>query len=401
MVYPLGMSNFLERFLPRLIQLNQRDPLTSPMVFVSGPRQVGKTFLAKKMVKDYYNWDTAEVKKAFRQDPYFFRSGKHWLVFDEIHKRRDWKKLLKGYYDSPNRRENFFVTGSGRFNIYQKGGDSLQGRYDAYELNPVVYDEWIKSRISTPAIPRDFLAWQPQPSAMSDKELIEMGGFPVPLISGTRSTLTKWMDQYIERLVQEDIRDFSKIVHLDKVDLLVRFLPSRLMSPLSAQSLSEDVEVSRETIKSWLRLLEILYLGFQIQPYARQIHRAVKREKKWYFYQWTFAEGEAARFENYTATQLQATCRYWRDQGLGRYELFYLRDQDRREVDFVITKNFKPVALVEAKLSPQDWPSSLFYYCQKLSVPGFLVYPEGPVKRVGTGKWSLPSAYFLKNLLVA
>lgn len=395
------MAKLLERLLPRFIQLKQRDPLVSPMVFVSGPRQVGKTFLAKKMVEDYYNWDTTEVKKAYRQDNYFFRGRKRWIVFDEIHKRRDWKKLLKGYYDSPLRQENFFVTGSGRFNIYQKGGDSLQGRYDAYELNPIVYDEWTKSRISTPASPRDFLSWEPDQAAESDKNLIQMGGFPAPLLSHSQTALSKWMDQYVERLVQEDVRDFSKIVHLDKVDLLIRFLPSRLMSPISLQSLAEDVEVNRETIKNWLRLLEILYLGFQVQPFSKKIHRAVKKEKKWYFYQWTFAEEEGARFENYIATQLQATCRYWRDQGFGRYELYYLRDQDRREVDFVITKNFKPVALIETKLSPQDWPSSLFYYCEKLSVPGFLIYPEGPVKHLGPGKWSLPSAYFLKDLLIA
>jgi predicted AAA+ superfamily ATPase len=125
------------------------------MIFVTGPRQAGKTTEVKHLSKNYFNWDTQETKKAFLKDPYFFRSTHDWVIFDEIHKRRrDWKKLLKGYYDSPDRQENFVVTGSGRLNIFQKGGDSLQGRYELFHLFPVPYGEWIESKpLNTP---RDF-----------------------------------------------------------------------------------------------------------------------------------------------------------------------------------------------------------------------------------------------------
>jgi predicted AAA+ superfamily ATPase len=142
-----------------------------------------------------------------------------------------------------------------------------------------------------------------------------------------------------------------------------------------------------------------LYLGVTLPPFSLRIERAVKKERKWFFFQWVFVEDPAARFENYLAIQLYTACQYWRDAGLGAYELFYVRDQDGREVDFLITKNLKPVALIEAKSSPQSFPSSLRFYCEKLKVPGFLVYPKGSTKHEAGLGYSLSSAVFLRGLM--
>ena len=372
---------------------------TGPMAWIVGPRQVGKTFLARSLPSStYFNWDTPEVRKAVLRDPYFFRSEKPIVIFDEIHKRRDWKKLLKGYYDSPSRTENFVVTGSGRMDQYQRGGDSLQGRYFSYHLWPLSPDE-----IHTPkgplhaASPRNFKVWQPDSNVASDADLLRLGGFPQPFIVGKTSFLNRWKDQYLERLVREDVRDFSSTLHLDKMDMLARLLPERSQSPVSLLSLAEDLEASPVGVKNWLRLFEVLFFGFLLKPYHRKIHRAVKKEAKWYFQQWAFVDEPGARFENYLAVQLSSCCSAWREQGQGLYELFYLRDQDKREVDFLICKDLQPLALIEAKNSPQPWPAALHFYTQRLKIPGFLVYPSGPTKRQERG-WSLSSAAFLKNL---
>lgn len=389
----------LSRNLLDRIEINNREVLSSSMVFIAGPRQVGKTTEVQRLKKNYFNWDTIEVKKAFLKDPYFFRGSKDWVIFDEIHKRRrDWKKLLKGYIDSPNREENFIVTGSGRLSLFQKGGDSLQGRYDLYHLFPVTYAEWSEK----PFVPRarDFQNWEPESLSQltDDGELIRFGGFPQPLLKGTETFLNKWMDLYLKRLIEEDIRDFSRVELLDKVELLARLLPDRILGPISMKGLSEDIGVSRDSIKTWIRLFEILYLGFTLAPYSYRIERAVKKEKKWCFFQWAFSEDPGARFENYLAVQLYSVCQYWRDAGLGAYELFYVRDQDGREVDFLITRNLKPIALVEAKASPQPFPASLRYYAEKLKVPAFLVYPAGPTKRENGFGYSLCSKVFLNGL---
>lgn len=386
--------NKIQRVIASFLPTLASDPTDNPMFFLAGPRQVGKTFLTRSQGFPYFNWDTSEVTKAWLKDKYFFRQGQRWIVFDEIHKRRDWKKLLKGYFDSSDRDENFIVTGSGRFNLAQRGGDSLQGRYDLYHLMPILYREFVGIGSKYKVEPPNFLGFSFSENSLSDSDLIRFGGFPEPLLKMRESTLVKWQDLYIQRLVQEDVRDFSSVTKLDKLELLVRILPERVRSPLSLKSLANDIDVSRDSVVNWLRLMEVLYLGFSIPPYSTKIHRAVKKEKKWAFFQWTFCEDPGDRFENYVAVQLYSLCQLWRDAGFGTYELHYLRDQNRREVDFVITKSLKPVALIEAKVSETQWPSSLDYYARKLQVPSFVLTANSPLKKVSKDKWITPSSRF-------
>jgi predicted AAA+ superfamily ATPase len=399
----LTVSHFINRVLLQWSLAEGTFDKTDPMTWITGPRQVGKTFMVKKLGHPYYNWDTSEVKKEYLKNPYFFRSNTSHIIFDEIHKRRDWKKILKGYYDSPTREENFIVTGSGRMDQYKKGGDSLQGRYLSYQLWPLTYDEIYggigKSRDLK--VPRDWYSFKPDESSTLDTELVNLGGFPKPFLDGSVTKLRRWQDQYLERLAREDVRDFSNVLHTDKIELLARLLPERMMAPISMLSLARDVEVSPVAIKSWLRLFELLYLGLSLKPYHRKIHRAVKMESKWYFYQWTFVEENGVRFENYLAIQLAAALSSWSERGFGRWELFYLRDQDKREVDFLICRDLKPMALIEAKSSFQPFTPALNFYCQKLGVPGFLVYPaqnsQDRILRTEAG-WVLPSHRLLKGL---
>ena len=396
------MAQELIRALSFLALSQDWSAANLPMIWITGARQVGKTFLVRKLPAAYYNWDTAEVRRAFSKDPYFFRKEDNLIIFDEINKRRDWKKLIKGYYDSPSRKENIIVTGSGRLDQYRKGGDSLQGRYFLYHLWPLTLDEIAATNIQRMVLaqPRDWKNWEPQPIAEDDSDLIKLGGFPAPFLSGKASFVRRWQDQYVDRLVREDTRDVSLVQKLDQLDLLVRILPERVGSPLSVLGISRDVETSPVAIKSWLRILEVLYLGFLVKPFHRKIQRVVKREVKWYFNQWTFVEDEGPRFENFLAVQLAAACSAWSEQGFGRWELFYLRDQHMREVDFLIARDLKPMAIIEAKNSPQDFPRSLTHYCKLLNIPGFLVYPKGQTKRIANVGWSLPSAKFLQGLML-
>lgn len=373
--------------------------MNDPMSFVSGPRQVGKTWLVRNSFDtEYFNFDTPEVKKAYAHDAYFFRSKKQLVVFNEIHKRRDWKKLLKGWYDSPSRRENFIITGSGRLEVFQKGGDSLQGRYESFHLMPIVADELQNRRGLKICAPRDWGKWEPETKGIDDSDLIRFGGFPQPYLWGSEKRLRKWLDEYTDRFIRGDVRDMTRVIELDKMDLFARILPKRLMSPLSLKSCAEDCDVSPVAIKTWINIFENLYYGFMLPPWSRRIERAVKKERKWYFFAWNFAENDAARFENYMAVQLYSACTYLRDQGHGRYELYYLRDQDHREVDFLICRNLEPVCLIETKTSEQKIPSSLKWYVEKLKIPGYLVYPDGPTRHHAKNLWSVCSGKFLKGI---
>lgn len=388
------------RYLNIIISKHIEFGPDGPMAFISGPRQVGKTHLVKSLFNDYHNWDTKEVKTAYLKDPYFFRSQQKWIVFDEIHKRKDFKKLLKSYYDSSGRSENFIVTGSGRFDHYKKGADSLQGRYFNYHLFPVSLDEF-NGAAKKLSVPRDFQIWTPDTLGLSEDDLYDFGGFPAPLVRQSKVFLGLWKEQYLERLVKEDTRDFSLIIRIDQLELLARLLPERVGAPVSVRSLQEDLEVSAVAVKTWLRLFEILYFGFMISPYYRKVHRAVKKEKKWYFYQWPYVTNEGARFENYLAVQLKVAVTAWTEAGHGKWDLFYVRDQDRREVDFLITENLVPKALIEAKNQADELPSSARYYSEKFKIPAFVVTKKGSVRRFSKNQWSVPSHLFLKNLILS
>jgi predicted AAA+ superfamily ATPase len=189
------------------------------------------------------------------------------------------------------------------------------------------------------------------------------------------------------------------VKRLDQMELLARLLPNRVCSPLSYQGLAEDVEVSPVAIKSWLRVFETLYLGFLVKPYHRRINRAVKREPKWYFENWSMVEDNGGRFENYVAVQLSAACSSWSEQGMGQFELFYLRDQDRREVDFLITRELKPVVLIEAKSAETGFTPALKYYTRKLKVPGFMVYPVGR-NFLSEDGWCVNSGSFFSGMIL-
>jgi predicted AAA+ superfamily ATPase len=266
------------------------------------------------------------------------------------------------------------------------------------QLWPLSYDEVCTPHAKRPA-PRNFLEWEPDTAAESDETLLRLGGFPQPFLRGSEQFLRRWQEQYLDRLVKEDVRDFANVQRIDRLELLTRVLPERLCSPVSIKGLAEDVEVSPVAIKSWLRLLEQLYFGFFVAPYHRKLHRAVKREKKWYFYQWTYAQNEAARLENYVAVQLGLACSAWSEQGYGRWELHFLRDQDRREVDFLITNDLKPVALIEVKSSSPEPTSALRYYSHKLNIPGFLITRDGGPRKYDEKIWSMGTRHFLKGLL--
>jgi predicted AAA+ superfamily ATPase len=391
------MGQNLQRALGKWCPLGDRLKLNDPMTFLTGARQVGKTFLARQSGGAYFNWDTPETKSAYAKDKLFFRGRGKTVIFDEIHKRQDWKRLIKGYYDSTERRENFIVTGSGRFDRYQRGGDSLQGRYFSYRLWPLVVDELRGGK--KPALARNWASWEPGQRRFNDEDLLLLGGFPAPFLSGRKQYINRWNSQYLDRLVREDVRDFSMVKRLDQMELLARLLPNRVCSPLSYQGLAEDVEVSPVAIKSWLRVFETLYLGFLVKPYHRRINRAVKREPKWYFENWSMVEDNGGRFENYVAVQLSAACSSWSEQGMGQFELFYLRDQDRREVDFLITRELKPVVLIEAKSAETGFTPALKYYTRKLKVPGFMVYPVGR-NFLSEDGWCVNSGSFFSGMIL-
>lgn len=333
--------------LARYLLPQVRHDLARKMVFVAGPRQVGKTTLARSLpgsAAGYLNWDVAEHREQILRGE--LPPGRLW-VFDEIHKYRRWRNYLKGLYDSRARGQRILVTGSARLDLYRFGGDSLQGRYHLLRLHPLSAAELLLKT------PEQF------------SQLLTLGGFPEPFLSGSETEARRWTREYRTRLVREDIASLERIQDLGHLELMMLRLPDLVGSPLSVNALREDLQVSHKAVASWLGALERLYAIFRLAPFGAPRIRAVRKEQKHYQLDWSLVPNDAARFENLVACHLLKWVHYEQDTSGRDLDLRYFRDVDGREVDFVVTDRGRPIRIVECKWADTDVDRGLRYLHEK------------------------------------
>ncbi len=327
------------------------------MVFIAGPRQVGKTTLSQSMIKNfhdehpaYLNWDLAEHRQIIQKKEW--PRSEPLVVFDEIHKLKTWRNLLKGIYDTLKNTHSFLITGSARLDVFRKSGDSLLGRYHLYRLHPYSLPELTNTQTNL-------------------KQLFRFGGFPESLAAKDETTLKRWHRQRVSHLIKSDLRDLEEIKQLDKIELLAHELPRRVGAPLSLRSLALQLECDSKTIKNWVTVLDRLYYSFRIAPYGAPKIKAVKKEQKLYLWDWSQIEDEGFRFENMVACHLLKYCHFHEDVYGENMELRYIRNDRGSEVDFVVLKNNKPLFAVEAKLNETNFSENLFYFAERTPIPKF------------------------------
>lgn len=313
------------------------------MVFLTGPRQVGKTTLALSLPRargGYLNWDVDEHRHRILRGE--LPVGPLW-VLDEIHKYRRWRNWLKGIYDGRPTGQQILVTGSARLDVYRYGGDSLQGRYHLLRLHPLSVAELGVTR-------RD--GWP---------DLLQRGGFPEPFLSGSDVEARRWSREYRNLLIREEVTSLERVDDLGRLELLMLRLPALVGSPLSVNALREDLEVSHKTVERWIGILERLYAVFRLPPLGGPRIRAIRKARKHYHLDWSVVEDPAARFENLVAAHLLKWVHHAQDTEGRDCELRYFRDTDGREVDFVVVERREPVLLVECKSSDSRPAPALRY----------------------------------------
>lgn len=343
--------------LNRYILNDLTRTLDRKMVFIGGPRQVGKTTLALSQLRpssiknpQYLNWDNPTDQKNILN--FEIPLLEKIVVFDEIHKYKKWRGLLKGLYDKNHEDHAFIVTGSARLDHFRKGGDSLLGRYRYFRLHPLSVGELKASKTDLAG-------------------LLKFGGFPEPFFLQNEKDHKLWINERSYRLVRDDIKDLTTIKETSLVSLMVELLPLRVGSLLSLKSLAEDIQVSQPTIDRWLTELENLYYCHRILPYGSTKIRAIKKTPKLYLWDWSEIQNPGSRFENLVASQLLKTCHYLEDTEGDKYELRYLRDTDGHEVDFVVLKNKKPMYAVECKTGDGQLSKSISYFNARLDIPEY------------------------------
>ena len=390
------------------------------MLFLTGPRQVGKTTFAKMWLdslrsKDtYFNWDDPSVMMEYKKNPLYFRNVINEkiknkpvpLVFDEIHKHTAWRDILKGLYDTNQEKMRLLVTGSSRLGFVRKSGDSLLGRYFSYQMFP----------LGLPEVMGDFSYLLVDERPFSDGEsltrlareadtktaingldqLLTLGGFPEPFLKGSDRFHRRWQNDYKALLTKEEVRDFSRIQDIRGLETMVEILPTKVGSNLSIPSLVDVLNVSHKTITNWIEVLQSVYLVFTISPWHRNIKRSILKEKKLYFFEWPLVFDGGLRFENFLAVNLLRMAVRFTEIGLGNFDVFYIRDKEKREVDFVLVKDNTPIALFEAKESEATISKPGRFYSKKMNIPLFqIVYKAKKVEAFPGNCFVIPASDFL------
>jgi predicted AAA+ superfamily ATPase len=346
----------MERYLYEPI----KKDLTRKMVILTGPRQIGKTWLARELMKEfktpqYLNYDSFDDAKIIQAHTWPIHAD--MLVFDEIHKMKGWKKFVKGTFDTRPTRQAILVTGSARLDTFRQAGESLAGRYFHFRLNPISVRE-LKGAGKT----YDALSL-----------LNRLGGFPEPFLSGSDEEAARWRNQYYTDLIREDILEFSRIQEVRAIRLLLEMLRERVGAPLSYTSLAGDLQVAPNTVRKYVEILENLCIIFLVRPYHANVARAVLREPKIYFYDSGYVRGdEGIKLENTCAVCLLKHVNYLQDTTGAEITLHYIRTRDGREIDFAIARKGKVDQLIEVKLSDDSLSAGLRYFLAMFpGVPAF------------------------------
>lgn len=370
------MRRSLEPFL--------KKDLKEKIVLLSGPRQVGKTTLGKSLFKnfDYFNYDDAKIRRLLLEKKWNREAD--LIIFDELHKMKKWKSWIKGVYDTERRPPALLVTGSARLDTYRKGGDSLAGRHFNFRLHPFTVKE-IKDQV--------------KPEECLDR-LLRLGGFPEPFIKNSETEARRWRHSHLDVILREDLLDLEKVRDIKSIELLIDLLKARVGSTISYSSLGEDLQVSTHTVKHWLQILENLYVVFPVRTYQKNIARSILKDTKYYFFDTGQVEGDPGqRLENIMACALLAELQKIQDTTGKKTALHFLRDKEKREIDFLTLVDGRVSALVEVKWQDTEISKNFSAFLKRLGpVPAYQIVHQLERRFSSPQVTLMGAASFLANL---
>ena len=342
-------------------------------------RQLNPTYV-------YLNYDAPADRKIISNLEW--RRDCSLVIFDELHKMKNWKSWIKGLYDTEGTSPNLLVTGSARLETYRKSGDSLAGRFFSYRLHPLTVKE-ICSHLD-----------EKSPEAL--EKLLALGGFPEPYLKNSRAFAKRWRRTHVDTIIREDLLDLEKVRDIKSIEILIDLLRDRVGSATSYTSLANDLQVSVHTVKHWLQILENLYLIFAVRPYHKNIARSILKEAKYYFYDTgDVIDSPGTRLGNTVACALLRELHLYEDTTGARVELHYLRDKEKREVDFLTVVDGLPEQIIEVKSSDDNFSQSLLRFSKILpSATALQVVHKLRQHKEREGVKMVPADEFLKNLSI-
>ena len=378
------------------------------MVFLSGARQVGKTTAAFASLPEarYFNYDDTDdaaviiggaKRVAAELNVSTPAIERHEVVFDEIHKYPRWKNFLKGFFDSYGNGRRIIVTGSARLAVYRRGGDSLMGRYFPFTVHPISVREATEASVDL----ENIFQKPVHVTANAIETLLEFGGFPEPFLKANKRFYNNWQTTRREQLFREDLRDLSRVHDVRQIQVLSELLAARVGSQTTQASLANELRVKGDTVKMWIGLLESLYVCFQVPPWSKNVANSLRKQPKIYLWDWSVVADEGAKRENFVASHLLKAVHWWNACGLGEFGLYYLRDKQKREVDFLVVHDKKPFMMVEVKSSSHNRINPSIEHFQKtLKAPhAFQLAFDMPSSDINPAKLQTPAIISVADLL--
>ncbi len=364
-----------------------KKDLNKKMVFIVGPRQVGKTWLAKEIGKEYkntvyLNYDRLEDRKIIKNEQWLLST--ELLILDELHKMINWKNFLKGVYDTKNERLKILVTGSARLEVFRQTGDSLAGRFFVHHLMPFSMAELSDTKYKNMG------------------RFIERGGFPEPFLSENEIDAMRWRNQYIDGLIRDDVLDFEKIYDFKAIQTVFELLRRKVGSPVSYSSIAGDVGISPTTVRKYIQIFEALYIVFRVTPYSKKIARSLLKEPKMYFFDNGLVMGDdGIKFENFMAVSLFKDI-FGRNDYLGQNNtLKYLRTKEGKEVDFCLTNSSNEIEkIIEVKKANNKLDPNLKYFASKYNLKALQVVKDLGQEKTLNHISIVKAENFLQNLFL-
>jgi predicted AAA+ superfamily ATPase len=341
---------YYKRTISKVIQ-NASE--TFPAVLIAGPRQVGKTTVFEHNLdgRTSVSLDDMGIRNLARTDPaLFFKTFTPPLLIDEVQYAPELFPHIKMIADKEKRDGLFWLTGSQMFNLMKNMTESLAGRVAVLTLQGLAQAEKTGRADSEPFLPSSELKKDiPQTSLSDVYTLIHKGSYP-KLIASEKTDWNIFYGSYVYSYVERDVR---RIANIGQEAAFLKFLKvaaARTGQLLNCADMARDLEVSVNTVKSWLSVLETSGLIYLLRPYSNNMtSRAVKTPKLYFFDTglacwltgWETPEVlqngamNGAMLETYLVTEIIKS--YWHNGK--RANVWFYRDRDKREIDLLIEKN--------------------------------------------------------------
>jgi uncharacterized protein len=325
--------------------LHERLARPRQTVFVSGPRQVGKTTPCRALASVALDWRDLRDRRVILSGPAAvveqlglvnLRDRDAVVLFDNLRAYNKWPAFLRGIRARCGPRLRILVTG-----LDSARATNTTANFSHLRLHPWSVGEWLRAGLVSSTVA--------PPAAICDEDwnvLVEHGGFPEPFLKRDSRFTRRWQSQRAEELLSVELRTLTAVHDPQVFEALALLLAEQSAAHVFYSHLSREVSVTVDTVRRWVDLLTRAQYGFLVRPWFRGVPKALRKEPKWFLRDWSAIGSSSARRLTFIACHLLKAVEGWTDLGFGRFELCYVRDKSKREADFLVVRDGKPWFLV-------------------------------------------------------